>query len=259
MIPVRLPCLCREGHSVSEWTWPPVEVAMNARGHGRRECSSSPRSARACASCPRWSASSAASRIRAATPWSTVPASERSRSVSRASSVETPSIRAALVAAMEWSRSARSASRLAATIIVSTSAGVHVVRSEDCPSPVSTTTSLSPRWSVPNWPGLPASPVSALRLIGRATGILLIAGVHLVKGAGARGPADAGVASAAPPSDQSPDQGAASGEQHGGEGQDADDERDERQVGDRPGGDRGAEAGDDEVTDQDDARREGGD
>src|SRR5699024_4245948 len=54
--------------------------------------------------------------------------------------------------------------------------------SADGPAPpVSTTTSLSPRWSVPNWPGLPASPVSDLRLIGRVMGILLIAGVHLVK------------------------------------------------------------------------------
>src|SRR5699024_1220873 len=36
-----------------------------------------------------------------------------------------------------------------------------------------TGTSLSPRWSVPNWPGLPASPVSALRLIGPVMGCLL--------------------------------------------------------------------------------------
>src|SRR5699024_360832 len=46
---------------------------------------------------------------------------------------------------------------------------------------MSTGTSLSPRWSVPNWPGLPASPVSALRLIGLVIGSSWSVWAHWVK------------------------------------------------------------------------------
>src|SRR5699024_9070797 len=51
-------------------------------------------------------------------------------------------------------------------------------------SPVSTATSDSPRCREPNWPPLPDSPVSFLRLIGRVTGSLL--GLGFIGGSGRR-------------------------------------------------------------------------